>query len=81
MEASTLTALRTGAACGLATELLSRPESRKMALFGAVSRLDFNWKLWLRSRAWKKFTSLTRTGGERNNLLNRCLIDWNLKSR
>jgi ornithine cyclodeaminase/alanine dehydrogenase-like protein (mu-crystallin family) len=41
MEASTLTALRTGAACGLATELLSRPESRKMALFGAGFQARF----------------------------------------
>jgi len=41
MEASALTALRTGAACGLATELLSRPESRKMALFGAGFQARF----------------------------------------
>jgi len=41
LEASTMTALRTGAACGLATELLSRPESRKMALFGAGFQARF----------------------------------------
>lgn len=41
MEAGTLTALRTGAACGLATALLSRPESRKMALFGAGFQARF----------------------------------------
>ncbi|HEK86619.1 MAG TPA: ornithine cyclodeaminase family protein [Candidatus Aminicenantes bacterium] len=41
MEAGILTALRTGAACGLATELLSRPESRKMALLGAGFQARF----------------------------------------
>lgn len=41
MEAGTLTALRTGAACGLATALLSRPESRRMALFGAGFQARF----------------------------------------
>ncbi|MBC7363238.1 MAG: ornithine cyclodeaminase family protein [Candidatus Aminicenantes bacterium] len=41
MEASTLTALRTGAACGLATKLLSRTESMKMALFGAGFQARF----------------------------------------
>jgi len=41
LEASTLTALRTGAACGLATELLSRPESRRLTLFGAGFQARF----------------------------------------
>lgn len=41
LEASTLTALRTGAACGLATELLSRPESRILAVFGAGFQARF----------------------------------------
>jgi alanine dehydrogenase len=35
LEGGALTALRTGAAAGLATDLLARPESRVMALFGA----------------------------------------------
>jgi ornithine cyclodeaminase len=35
LEGSTLTAIRTGAAGGAAVELLSRPESRVLALFGA----------------------------------------------
>lgn len=35
LEGGALTALRTGAAAGLATELLARPESRVMTLFGA----------------------------------------------
>ncbi len=35
MEASTLTALRTGAASGLATQLLARREARVAAIFGA----------------------------------------------
>lgn len=41
LEASTLTALRTGAACGLASELLSRPESQRLALFGAGFQARF----------------------------------------
>jgi ornithine cyclodeaminase/alanine dehydrogenase-like protein (mu-crystallin family) len=41
LEASTLTALRTGAACGLATELLSRPDSQRLALFGAGFQARF----------------------------------------
>ncbi len=41
LEASTLTALRTGAACGLATELLSRAESQRLALFGAGFQARF----------------------------------------
>jgi ornithine cyclodeaminase len=35
IEGTTLTALRTGAASGLATDLLARPESRTAAIFGA----------------------------------------------
>ena len=35
LEGGSLTALRTGAASGLATDLLSRPESRVAAIFGA----------------------------------------------
>ena len=35
MEAGELTAIRTAAAAGLATRLLSRPESRVLAIFGA----------------------------------------------
>ena|SRR5579871_300157 len=35
LDGGTLTALRTGAATGLATDLLARPESRVAALFGA----------------------------------------------
>jgi len=41
LEAGTLTALRTGAACGLATELLSRQDSRRLALFGAGFQARF----------------------------------------
>ena len=35
LEGSTLTAIRTGAACGAATDLLARPDSRVVAIFGA----------------------------------------------
>jgi len=35
MDGSSLTAIRTGAAGGLAAEILSRPDSRRMVLFGA----------------------------------------------
>jgi Predicted ornithine cyclodeaminase, mu-crystallin homolog len=35
IEGAALTAIRTGAASGLATDLLSRPESRTVAVFGA----------------------------------------------
>lgn len=35
LDGGTLTAIRTGAASGLATDLLARPESRVVALFGA----------------------------------------------
>jgi ornithine cyclodeaminase len=35
MEGATLTAIRTAAACGLATEILARPESKVVAIFGA----------------------------------------------
>ncbi|MCO6452426.1 MAG: hypothetical protein J5I90_16730 [Caldilineales bacterium] len=35
MDGGTLTAMRTGAAAGLATELLARPDSRTLTLFGA----------------------------------------------
>lgn len=35
LEGSTLTAIRTGAAAGAATDLLARPESRVAAIFGA----------------------------------------------
>lgn len=35
LDGGTLTAIRTGAASGLATDLLARPESRVLALFGA----------------------------------------------
>ena len=35
LEGSTLTAIRTGAASGAATDLLARPDSREVAIFGA----------------------------------------------
>lgn len=35
LEASTLTAIRTGAACGLATDLLARKEAKVVTIFGA----------------------------------------------
>lgn len=35
LEASTLTAMRTGAACGLATDLLAKKEAKVAAIFGA----------------------------------------------
>lgn len=35
LDGGTITAIRTGAAAGLATDLLARPESRVLALFGA----------------------------------------------
>jgi ornithine cyclodeaminase len=35
MEGATLTAIRTAAACGLATDFLARPESKVLAVFGA----------------------------------------------
>lgn len=35
LEATTLTAMRTGAACGLATELLARPEAAVVTIIGA----------------------------------------------
>jgi len=35
MEGATLTAVRTAAACGLATHILARPESKVVAIFGA----------------------------------------------
>ena len=35
MEGASLTAIRTAAACGLATELLSRPSSKTLAILGA----------------------------------------------
>ena len=35
MDGTALTAIRTGAACGLATDLLARPEASTVAIFGA----------------------------------------------
>lgn len=35
LDGATLTAIRTAAACGLATDLLARPESRVLAVFGS----------------------------------------------
>ena len=35
LEGATLTALRTGAACGLATDILARPNARSVAILGA----------------------------------------------
>jgi ornithine cyclodeaminase/alanine dehydrogenase-like protein (mu-crystallin family) len=41
MDAEYLTALRTGAAAGLATDLLARKDSRSVALFGAGTQASF----------------------------------------
>src|SRR3990172_417952 len=63
LEGATLTALRTGAASGAATDLLARPEARTLAIFGsgvqartqfeavcAVRQIEVAW-VFSRSRA------------------------------
>ena len=44
LEGTYLTALRTGAACGAATDLLARPNASRVALLAQVSRPAPSWK-------------------------------------
>ncbi len=56
LEGGTLTAIRTGAASGAATDLLARPDSRVLALFGAgvQGRTQVEAVCWVRpiERVW-----------------------------
>jgi ornithine cyclodeaminase len=67
LDGTYLTALRTGAASGLATELLARPEARVVALFGAggqaLHQLEAVCRVRTIERAW--LVNRTRAHAER----------------
>lgn len=63
LEGGTLTAIRTGAASGAATDLLARPDSEVAAIFGAgVQAHGRNWKLYARYARFKRsgYTTLPK---------------------
>jgi ornithine cyclodeaminase/alanine dehydrogenase-like protein (mu-crystallin family) len=60
-EGATLTALRTAAASGVATDLLARPDSRRLALFGAGVQARFHIEAMCAVRSIDTVTIYSRT--------------------
>jgi ornithine cyclodeaminase len=61
MDGTYLTALRTGAASGLATDLLARPEARVVALFGAGGQAPYQLEAVCRVRHVERVWLVNRT--------------------
>jgi alanine dehydrogenase len=61
MDGTYLTALRTGAASGLATDLLARPEARVAALFGAGGQAPYQLEAVCRVRRIERVWLVNRT--------------------
>ena len=55
LEGSSLTAIRTGAASGLATDMLSRPDSHVAQYLARAHRDERNWKLFVQYEQLNKF--------------------------
>ena len=65
MDGPTVTALRTGAASGVAARLLSRPDSAVMALFGAGVQAESQIRAVLAARPIREVRVFARTPGPR----------------
>lgn len=75
MDGTYLTALRTGAASGLAADLLARPDARVVALFGAGGQAPHQLEAISRVRRIERAWLVNRTP-ERAELLRERVLGW-----
>lgn len=75
LEGTYLTALRTGAASGLATDLLARPDARVMTLFGAGGQAPFQLEAVCQVRRIERAWLVNRTP-ERSEALRERVLGW-----
>ena len=75
MDGTYLTALRTGAASGLATDLLARPEARVVALFGAGGQAPYQLEAVCRVRRIERVWLVNRTLAHAEQLTER-IAGW-----
>lgn len=73
LEATYLTALRTGAASGLAADLLARPDARVVTLFGAGGQAPFQLEAICRVRRIERAWLVNRTPEHAEQLRERVL--------
>jgi ornithine cyclodeaminase len=71
LEAGLLTAMRTGAASGVATEVLSRADSRFLACFGAGEQAETQIEAVCAVRPIERVWILSRSGDSARRLANR----------
>ena len=66
LDGPTLTAMRTGAASGVSTRLLARPDARVLALFGAGAQAAWQVRAVLAARAIAEVRVFARTDASRD---------------
>jgi ornithine cyclodeaminase len=71
MDGTLLTALRTGAGCGAATQLLARQDARILAVFGAGAQAAYQVKAMLAVRRIEEIRIYTPSGRSARNLAER----------
>lgn len=75
LEATVLTALRTGAASGLAADLLARPDARVVTLFGAGGQAPYQLEAICRVRRIERAWLVNRMP-ERAEALRERVLEW-----
>jgi ornithine cyclodeaminase len=71
IEGATLTAMRTGAASGVATRLLARPDARTLAMIGAGGQAEWQVRAILAARPIERVLVHARTPGRREAFASR----------
>ena len=81
LDGETLTAMRTGAASGVATRLLAREESRVLALFGAGGQAEWQLRCVAAARPIDEVRVVTRSPASRDGFSARMARDTGLTVR
>jgi ornithine cyclodeaminase len=71
IDGATLTAMRTGAASGVATRLLARPDARTLAMIGAGGQAEWQVRAILAARPIERVLVHARTPGRREAFASR----------
>jgi ornithine cyclodeaminase len=66
LDGPTVTAMRTGAASGVSTRLLARPDARVLALFGAGAQAAWQVRAVMAARGIREVRVFARTGARRD---------------
>lgn len=81
LDGEALTAMRTGAASGVATRLLARPESRVLALFGAGGQAEWQLRCVVAARPIDEVRVVTRSPHAREEFAERMAAETGLTVR